>query len=55
MAKLIVVAVLIAIALSACSDSRGRTTQMFPDCTQVGAEQQRQGKCVNRPEPPDGL
>ena len=53
--KGIVVAVLLVVVLPACSTSRGRTTQMFPDCTQVSAEQQRQGKCMNRPEAPDGL
>jgi hypothetical protein len=55
MMKIAVIAVLILVALPSCSNSRGRTTQMFPDCTQVSAEQQRQGKCMNRPEAPDGL
>lgn len=53
--KLLAIALLIAVILPACSNSRGRTTQMFPDCTQVSAEQQRQGKCMNRPEAPDGM
>ena len=48
-------AVLVALSVWGCSNVRGRTTQMFPDCTQVSAEQQRQGKCMNRPDLPDGL
>ena len=42
-------------ALWGCSTDRARTTQMFPDCDQVSAEQQRQGQCMRRPDLPDGL
>jgi hypothetical protein len=55
MMKVVFLAVLVALSAWGCSNVRGRTTQMFPDCTQVSAEQQRQGKCMNRPEPPDSL
>lgn len=54
-AKALAAAVLVALSVWGCSNVRGRTTQMFPDCTQVSAEQQRQGKCMNRPDLPDGL
>lgn len=52
--KIIAIAMLIAVALLACTSApRGTTTQMFPDCTQVSAEQQRMGNCMMRPEPPN--
>jgi hypothetical protein len=55
--KIIAIAMLIAVVLPACSSStpRGATTQMFPDCTQVSAEQQRLGNCIIRPETPDPM
>jgi hypothetical protein len=41
-------------ALTGCSSDRspdrGGTTQMFPDCNQVSAEQQRNGRCMRRPD-----
>lgn len=55
MIRVVAIAVLVAVGVSGCSNTGGRTTQMFPDCTQVSAEQQRQGKCMIRPEAPDGL
>jgi hypothetical protein len=46
-------------AIGGCSsergDHRGNTTQMFPDCDQISAEQQRHGRCMRRPDMPDGL
>lgn len=48
-------AVLLALTMGGCSADRGRTTQMFPDCTQVSAEEQAAGKCMYRPEIPDGV
>jgi hypothetical protein len=53
-------ALLVIGALDGCSGDRdiahqGRTTQMFPDCDQVSAEEQRQGRCMRRPDMPDGL
>jgi hypothetical protein len=47
-------------AISGCSADRGtadlgRTTRMFPDCDQVSAEEQRRGRCMRRPDMPDGL
>ena len=47
--------VLLLIALWGCSADRPRTTQMFPDCDQVSAEQQRQGRCMRRPDLSDGF
>jgi hypothetical protein len=41
-------------ALGGCSENRyaerGGTTQMFPDCNQVSAEQQQNGRCMRRPD-----
>jgi hypothetical protein len=48
-----VIAVLLSAAVAGCSASQGRTRQMFPDCTQVSAEEQQQGKCMYRPEAPE--
>jgi hypothetical protein len=48
-------AAILALALTGCAAERGRTTQMFPDCTQATAEEQASGKCMRRPEIPDGL
>jgi hypothetical protein len=53
--KAIVLGLLVAVVLTSCSSNRGRTTQMFPDCDQVSAEEQRQGRCMHRPDLPDGL
>jgi hypothetical protein len=53
--KIVLLAALMAVAVSSCSSGRGRTTQMFPDCTQVSAEEQRKGNCMYRPEIPDGM
>jgi hypothetical protein len=57
--RVILPVALMIIAISGCSGSReeatrGRTTQMFPDCTQVSAEEQAKGNCMTRPELPDG-
>ena len=38
--------VLMAEILVSCAGDRNRSRQMFPDCTQVSAEEQRQGKSV---------
>jgi hypothetical protein len=48
-------AAILAVALSGCAYEGGRTTQMFPDCTQASAEEQASGKCMRRPDIPDGL
>jgi hypothetical protein len=54
--KLVVVAMLAAFAVSSCSGTAGPPTrQMFPDCSQVGADEQRQGHCVWRPDVPDRM
>jgi hypothetical protein len=53
--KVAMVAALWAVVLAGCSADRGGTTQMFPDCTQVSAEEQAKGKCMYRPEQPDGV
>jgi hypothetical protein len=53
--KTIVLGLVAAVVLTSCSANRGRTTQMFPDCDQVSAEQQQQGRCMRRPDLPDGL
>jgi hypothetical protein len=45
--------ILLAAAVSSCSMDRGRTSEMYPECDQATAEQQRQGKCMHRPEVPD--
>ena len=50
-----VLPLLVAAILAGCSGERGRTTQMFPDCTQATVEQQRTGKCVYRPDPPGDM
>ena len=42
-------------SLSACCTDEGRTRQMFPDCDQATAEEQRQGRCMRRPDLPEGL
>jgi hypothetical protein len=56
MMKVLFLTLLVGFSIWGCSNvPAGRTTQIFPDCTQVSAEQQRQGKCMNRPEPPDAL
>jgi hypothetical protein len=47
--------ILLTVAVAGCSTNRGRTTQMFPDCTQATAEEQAQGKCMHRPDIPDGV
>lgn len=49
------ISVILALALSGCAAEGGRTTQMFPDCTQASAEEQASGKCMRRPDIPDGL
>ena len=54
MMKVVTIALLVAVALPSCSSSRGRTTQMFPDCTQVSPDEQSKGKCMYRPERPEG-
>jgi hypothetical protein len=54
MMKAVAIALLVAVAASGCSNSRGRTTQMFPDCDDVSADEQAESKCVHRPETPDG-
>ena len=48
-----VFAILLAVAVAGCSNSGGRTTMLFPDCTQVSADQQAQSRCMYRPEPVD--
>jgi hypothetical protein len=53
--KVVIMTALLAIVLTGCAADRGRTTQMFPDCTQVSAEEQAKGKCMYRPEQPDGV
>ncbi len=53
MPKVVVVAFLAAIVLSACSTNRERTTLMFPECENVPAADQGKVKCINRPETPE--
>jgi len=49
MMNLVAIGLLIALALSSCSTtSRRGSTQMFPDCTQVSAEEQINGNCMHR-------
>jgi hypothetical protein len=36
------------LTVSACSNTRGKTGQMFPDCTKATLEQQAKHRCVNR-------
>ncbi len=49
---IVMLAALLAGALAACAHNGTRTpngtTQMFPDCTQVSADLQRPGRCMNR-------
>jgi hypothetical protein len=53
-AKGVTAVLLIAATLAACSENRGRTRQMYPDCDQVSAEEQREGQCMIRPDTPVG-
>jgi hypothetical protein len=53
--KALTVALIAMVALAGCSTNRGRTTQMFPDCDDVRADQQRSTKCVHRPDAPDSM
>ena len=53
--KSLALLILLVATVSSCSTNRGRTTQMFPDCTQASAEQQAQGKCMRRPDIPAGI
>jgi hypothetical protein len=55
MKALITITLLMVTVLAACSESRGRTRQLYPDCDQVSAEEQRQGRCMSRPDTPEGL
>ena len=52
--KSAIVAVLLAAALCGCAAPHGRVRELNPDCTQVSAEVQRQGKCMHRTDLPDG-
>jgi ABC-type uncharacterized transport system auxiliary subunit len=49
------VVLLLLVTLAGCFENRTRTTQMYPDCDQVSAEEQRQGRCMIRPNLPEGF